>query len=252
MEPVILVINPNTSRAMTQSIRESAEKAGKGCRIITRCAAKGPETIETPLDEALSIPGMVEAVLGEDRTYDAIVSACFDDPGLELLRRVFHRPVVGIGQSAFTLAATMPGGFSVLITQKESIEPTRDRINRNRYGQSLHTVHALGIPVEMAETDPETVMEKMMAASKKLITPESPTLILGCAGLGKFAEALAQATNGYIIDPVRAGVRMAATVAALCPRPRLPKSVPAPKTLKGYSGLQSLYTQPEHSPTMEA
>ena len=48
-----LVINPNTSREMTETIRRSAAAAGNtiGVEVDTVCAAQGPESIEGRFDE---------------------------------------------------------------------------------------------------------------------------------------------------------------------------------------------------------
>ncbi len=254
MQPNILVVNPNTSGKMTQSIQKSASQAEQGCRVITRCAASGPETIETLLDSALSIPGMVETVLAETEQYDAIVSACFDDPGLEILRQVFTVPVLGIAESAFAMAATMPGRFSILITQKNSIDSTKAFVREKGYHDRLHEVVALGMAVEDVEKEDEEIREKIIAAGKNMICDDVPTLIMGCAGLGKFCDPIAAVTTGCCIDPVAAGVRLAACVARLKGPGRHTRPSCALKTLKGYPGLQSLYVKfkIEQTLTMEA
>ena len=53
-KPTILVVNPNTSEAMTIAINHIAwEAAGSSANIVTRRSLQGPHTIEGPLDAAL-------------------------------------------------------------------------------------------------------------------------------------------------------------------------------------------------------
>ncbi|MBV9582254.1 MAG: Asp/Glu racemase, partial [Chloroflexi bacterium] len=52
----LLVVNPNTSQAMTSTIRVSAESAAQalGVDVDTLCPSCGPESIEGRFDEIVS------------------------------------------------------------------------------------------------------------------------------------------------------------------------------------------------------
>ena len=81
-KPTILVVNPNTSEAMTVAIDRIAwEAAGTHANIVTRRSLQGPHTIEGPLDAALGVAGMLEVVGAYPYSFDAVVVACFGDPG---------------------------------------------------------------------------------------------------------------------------------------------------------------------------
>ena len=59
----ILVINPNTTAAMTEKIGAAARRvASPGTEIIAVNPASGPVSIEGYYDEAISVPGLLEAV----------------------------------------------------------------------------------------------------------------------------------------------------------------------------------------------
>ena len=97
-KPTILVVNPNTSEAMTVAIDRIAwEAAGTSANIVTRRSLQGPHTIEGPLDAALGVAGMLEVVGAYPYSFDAVVVACFGDPGVEALRLLVRVPVIGIG-----------------------------------------------------------------------------------------------------------------------------------------------------------
>ena len=60
---LIQVINPNTSRAMTDGIARTArEAAGPGCTVLAVTSPMGPASIESHYDEALAVPGVLAAV----------------------------------------------------------------------------------------------------------------------------------------------------------------------------------------------
>ncbi len=93
-KPTILVVNPNTSEAMTIAIDRIAwEAAGSSANIVTRRSLQGPHTIEGPLDAALGAAGMLEVVGAYPYSFDAVVVACFGDPGVEALRLLVRVPV---------------------------------------------------------------------------------------------------------------------------------------------------------------
>ena len=104
-KPTILVVNPNTSDAMTVAIDRIAwEAAGTSANVVTRRSLQGPHTIEGPLDAALGVAGMLEVVGAYPYSFDTVVVACFGDPGVDALRLLVHVPVIGIGAASFTQA----------------------------------------------------------------------------------------------------------------------------------------------------
>ena len=54
----------------------------------------------------------------EQRGYQAVIIACFSDPGLDAAREATDLPVVGIQDAAMHLAAQLGYQFSVLTTMK--------------------------------------------------------------------------------------------------------------------------------------
>ena len=93
-KPTILVVNPNTSDAMTVAIDRIAHAAaGASANVVTRRSLQGPHTIEGPLDAALGVAGMLEVVGAYPYSFDAVVVACFGDPGVDALRLLVCVPV---------------------------------------------------------------------------------------------------------------------------------------------------------------
>ena len=52
---------------------------------------------------------------------DGFIIGCFDDTGLTEARLISRKPIIGIGQSAFHMAALRHGKFCVLTTLEISI-----------------------------------------------------------------------------------------------------------------------------------
>jgi allantoin racemase len=114
----ILVVNPNTTRSMTEKIGRAAERAAApGTRIRATQPEMGPASIEGFYDEAFSVPGLLaEIARGEADGVAAHIVACFDDTGLDAARSLASAPVIGIGEAAFHMASLVAHRFTVVTT----------------------------------------------------------------------------------------------------------------------------------------
>src|SRR5215470_6323947 len=90
----LLVLNPNTTAAMTRSIADAARAAAQpSTTIVARNPETGPASIEGPYDQALCTPHVLDEVAkGEREGCDATVIACFDDPAVEAARCLVSGP----------------------------------------------------------------------------------------------------------------------------------------------------------------
>jgi len=113
----LLLINPNTTASMTASIAEAARAvAAPGTQIHACQPSFGPASIEGHFDEAIAAAGVAEQVRRADPAPDAVVIACFGDPGLDAAREACAAPVLGIAEAAFHAASMLATGFSVVTT----------------------------------------------------------------------------------------------------------------------------------------
>src|ERR1700709_431617 len=119
----ILIVNPNTTASMTETIGRAARAvAAPGTEIIAVNPVDGPISIKGYYDEAFSVPGLLaEIAKGETSEVSAHIIACFDDTGLEAARSLASAPVIGIGEAAFHLASLLGHRFSVITTLSRSI-----------------------------------------------------------------------------------------------------------------------------------
>ncbi len=79
----IQLINPNTSRAMTDRIHWAARRvAAPGTEIMAVCPAEGVPSVEGHFDEAVAALGVLQLVKqGRAQGVSGHVIACFGDPG---------------------------------------------------------------------------------------------------------------------------------------------------------------------------
>jgi allantoin racemase len=213
---LIQVINPNTSRAMTEGIARTArEAAGPGSAIRAVTAPMGPASIESHYDEALAVPGVLAAVRdGELAGADGHVIACFGDPGLAAAREIAAGPVVGIAEAAAHLATLLGRTFSVVTTLSRTTGHTRDLIRGYGFARACAGVHACDIPVlDLDAPAAWASVAKACAAARD--SDGCDVIVLGCAGMTGLTAALTAELGLPVVDGVAAAVKLAESLVAL-------------------------------------
>ena len=148
--------------------------------------------------------------------YDAVVIACFSDPGLDAAREATTLPVVGIQESAMHLAAQLGHRFTVLTTLAHRA-PVRERAALlHGLERRLASCIPLDLPVLDTVVDRERVLERVVAAGRLAIERDgAEVLILGCAGLGDLAPRVQEILGVPVVDPNAAALKLAETLVDL-------------------------------------
>jgi len=109
----ILVININTSEAITDSMRAVIERVKRPDTYVdVVCPTRGPETIDSSFDEAYAVPPTLDLVKkANEESYDAILLGCFCDAGVEAAREISEIPVIAM-EEAKSRSKTANSGLS--------------------------------------------------------------------------------------------------------------------------------------------
>ena len=216
----IVVINPNTTAAMTARINTTAQNvAGPGTRIITIEPNAGPASIEGYADEAMAVPPMLEAMYavqtGTLQTAGYVI-ACFDDTGLDAARCVLDAPVVGIGEAACHMASLIAARFSVITTLSRSVSPIEHNLVKYGLASRCARVRAAEVAVldlEDAASDAYAQISNEIRSALK--DDRAEAIVLGCAGMTDLAAHLSKQHGVPVIDGVGAAVKLVESLATL-------------------------------------
>ncbi len=113
----ILVINPNSTQAVTDHISLALQpfRFEGGPQLDCQTLRSGPPGIESQA-HVDSISDKLLRWLEENPSYrdvDAWVLACFSDPGLFAMREVLPCPVIGCAEASYHAASAMADKFGV-------------------------------------------------------------------------------------------------------------------------------------------
>jgi allantoin racemase len=198
-KPIILVVNPNTSQEMTAAIDRMAQAAaGLSARVVTTRSNNGPYTIEGALDAALATAGMLEVVAAYKDPFDAVVVACFGDPGVEALRMLVRVPVIGIGAASFIHAACLSQHFAIVTP----VSSTQERYAAVAAAMGLESqfVGAYPTPLSVAdfESDDPAVLETLVFHAEQAVKDGADCLLFGCAGIVRCVASAAAGVSQAI------------------------------------------------------
>jgi allantoin racemase len=212
----LLIVNPNTSRAMTASIAAAARAvASPGTEIVALQPRFGPRSIEGHFEETIAAAGVADA-LRQAPAHDAVVIACFGDPGLDAAREVTTAPVLGIAEAACHAAALLATGFSIVTTLSRTCVIAERLVQRYGFTQACRGIHGTDIPVLALEHDGDAAMGPLEAAARQALQQDrSGAIVLGCAGMAPLCAHLQQRLGVPVIDGVAVAVKFAEALASL-------------------------------------
>ena len=207
MKRKICIINPNTTKAMTHKIDLTAKNfANADTEIISVEPNIGPESIEGYYDEAFCIPGLIEEI-NNNINADGYIIACFDDTGLDAVRSITDKPVIGIGEAAYHVASLVSGNFSVITTLSRSINPLKHNLKKYGLFEKCVSVTAIEVPVlDLEEISKDNLDKLNKGIEKTILEDNSEAIILGCAGMSNLAKDLELSHGLPVIEGVSSAV----------------------------------------------
>jgi len=213
MPSTIYVINPNSTHAVTRGVDEALAglRIPGGPRIVTLTLDSGPPGIQTQLDVDSVVVPLVAHCQALPDDCAAIVIACFSDPGLEAVREVMRArnvPVFGISESGVFTALTKGQRFGVIAILKTSIARHYRKYGAMGVLDRLSGEQAIGLGVpELGDGD--RTLARMQEVGKQLVSDGADVLVMGCAGMATYRDALEQATGVPVVEPTQAATAMA-------------------------------------------
>jgi Asp/Glu/hydantoin racemase len=211
MGPAILVINPNSSEAVTRGIDEAVAplRMAGGPAIECMTLKEGPAGIETQQHVDGVIAPLVRMVRERDADFAAFVIACYSDPGLHSVREATKKPVLGISECGILTALTLGQKFGVIAILRQSIP------RHLRYIGALGVADRLAgeLPVGLGVTelaDETRTAGRMVEVGRALRDAHgADVVVMGCAGMARYRKPLQDAIGIPVVEPTQAAVSMA-------------------------------------------
>jgi allantoin racemase len=216
----ILLLNPNTTRAVTDLLYSAAAKvASPGTELVAVTAGRGVPYIATRAEAQIGGAIALEMLAAADAGVDAAIIAAFGDPGLFGARELFDFPVVGLAEAAMFTACMLGRKFAI-VTFARALGP---------WYQECVTMHGMDARCAGIRTldgafksisDVQGEKEEMLVALANCAVEQddADVVILSGAPLAGLADKVRDRIPVPVVDPTAAAVRQAETLVTLKPR----------------------------------
>src|SRR5277367_1128906 len=207
----ILVINPNSTDAVTRAIDGAMAplRITGGPQIDCVTLSEGPPGVESQSDADAVIAPLCRAIRDAEPETAAFVIACFSDPGLFSAREATAKPVLGIAECGILTALTLGHRFGVISILARSVARHLRYIGAMGVTQRLAADLPVGLGVaELA--DRRTALARMIEVGHTLRDRHgADVLVMGCAGMARYRADLEKAVRIPVVEPTQAAVTMA-------------------------------------------
>jgi Asp/Glu/hydantoin racemase len=220
--PRILIINPNTTQSVTDRVLASCREAhplAQWSGITARFGAPYVASEATYAVAAHAVLDAFEAACGDGAAaYDAVLIACFGDPGLLALREVAAPlPVTGLALASLEAAALRGGPFAV-VTGGAAWGPMLARFaHMHRLDAGLRGIHTVELTGAQIAAAPDKAVDALCGACERAVAAGAATVVLGGAALAGMAARLQPRVSVPLLDNVLLGAHAAVAAAASGP-----------------------------------
>ena len=197
----ILCINPNSSQEVTVGIENICKNyALPTTEIEVKYIKEAPPGIESYHDAAISKKYLLDKFEEWKEQHDGFIVACHSDVGVDLLRELTDKPVIGIGEASMLFALPLGHKFSILSLKRKKIPQKEDLVRKYGLENRCASIRITGLGV--IATDKEK-REKLIQEGMKAVKEDgAEVLILGCAGMAGFDKKIEKIVGVPVIDGV--------------------------------------------------
>lgn len=212
----ILLINPNTTEAVTQRMAEAARNVAAPDVVIETATARfGPHIIGSRVESAVAAAAVVER-LSQAKGYDAVIVGASVDPGLAAAREMLDVPVIGITEAALHAACLLGGKIGAIVMSANSDTILREMADAYGLGTRLGAVRTLPItPLELL-ADLDAATRAIAAAAEAMVSSDGvDTIVLIGAVMAGVASVVQPAVRVPVLEGVSAAVGLAEALVRL-------------------------------------
>ena len=195
----IMVINPNSSREVTEGIEKICKSyALPDTELEVQYIKEAPSGIESYQDAAIAERYLLKRFPDWEKEYDGFIIACHSDIGIDIFRELTAKPIIGIGEASMLFALPLGHKFSILSLKRKKIPQKEDLVRKYGLENRCASIRATGLGVVATDEDKrEKLIKEGFSAVKE---DGAEVLILGCAGMAGLDKMIEKIVKVPVID----------------------------------------------------
>ncbi|MFM9974207.1 MAG: aspartate/glutamate racemase family protein [Beijerinckiaceae bacterium] len=215
----LLVINPNTTEAITEKIARAARSALPGVDIVAATGRFGASYIASRASYAIASHAALDCLAEHGAGCNAVLLACFGDPGLDAIREVTPVPVISLIDASCAEAGMDGRKFSIVTGGERWGTMLQEMIQLRGLDGQLASIRTVAPSGSAIAADPESAYALLVETCLRCINEDgAQAVILGGAGLLGIAKKIQAHVSEPLICSNEAGFRAAYRALAISGR----------------------------------
>jgi allantoin racemase len=211
----LLLINPNTTASITEKVAAEARRVARpDTEIVPVTGAFGARYISSRAAYAVAAHAALDAYANAP-PHDAVVLACFGDPGLDALREISPRPVIGMADASLRAASRLGRKFAIVTGGVRWVAMLEEFVAARGLSDRLAGVRAVPQTGGAIAADPDAFVDALASACRAAADDGADVVILGGAGMAGLAARVGKLVPVALVDCIEAAIREAETQAGV-------------------------------------
>ena len=215
MKLEICILNPYTSKNSNEKLKKTAMKViEEGSRIFIN----EDDLIDDYFShhyETVNISNLIKQV-EKNNSSDAFIVASFEDIGVETIRKIISKPIIGIGEASFYIANIIANKFSVITNISQTHEAIKNNLIKYDMDHKCVSLKSIEVPILDMETMSKANIKKLENEIERTILEDSPeAIILTSAGIFDLTKKLSDKFSLPFIEGVGAATTLVQNLAKL-------------------------------------
>ncbi len=216
----ILLLNPNTTAAVTERIAAAARAvAAPGTEIVPATAPRGLPYIANRAEAVLGGAIALEMLAEHHGAVDAAVIAAFGDPALGGARELFDIPIVGMTEAGLLTACMLGRRYAIVTFSAGLISWYRECVEWHGLDGRCAAIRALDAGfASVADVQDEHRARLVALANRTIEEDGADVVVFSGAPLSGLAAQVRDQIAVPVVDCAAAALKQAEALAALEPR----------------------------------
>ena len=222
----ICIINPYATAISNEKIKLCAQKVIDKNTSIFINNKNSPENYFDLHSETINISKLLK-VVEKNNSSDAFIIISFEDIGVDTIRKITSKPIIGIGEASFYTANIIANKFSIITNLSHSHEALKNNLIKYDMDHKCVSIKSIEVPVLDMDTMSKSNLNKLDNEIQRTIIEDNPeAIIITSPGILNLSKDLSDKFNIPIIEGVTAATTLIQSLAKL--NLQIKKFVPKP------------------------
>ena len=211
----ICIINPYAAAISNQKIKLCAQKILDKSSSIFISDKSFQDDYYDLHSEAINVSKLLNEV-ETNNSSDAFIVISFEDIGVDTIRKITSKPIIGLGEASFYTANIIANKFSVITNLSHSHEALKNNLIKYDMDHKCVSIKSIEVPVLDMDTMSKSNLIKLDNEIQRTITEDGPeAIIITSPGIYNLSKNLSKKFNIPIIEGVTAATALIENFAKL-------------------------------------